>query len=98
MAAQTLTAQQIVVSNPAPQRADAAPTNLKVRPREPSASENWREDLQNIASRRWSMTLRHPWMVELPAFRSSFGSDSLRWLEFSLKVIDAVGSIPTKCW
>jgi AcrR family transcriptional regulator len=57
----------------------------------PKASGNWREDLRNIASRSRSMTLRHPWMIELPAFRSSFGPDSLRWLEFSLKAIDEVG-------
>jgi Tetracyclin repressor-like, C-terminal domain len=37
------------------------------------------------------MTLRHSWIIELPAFRSWFGPDSLRWLEFSLKVIDELG-------
>jgi AcrR family transcriptional regulator len=57
----------------------------------PKVSGNWRKDLWNIAYRSRSMTLRHPWMVELPAFRSSFGPDSLRWLEFSLKVIDELG-------
>ncbi|MBN2292559.1 MAG: TetR/AcrR family transcriptional regulator C-terminal domain-containing protein, partial [Pirellulales bacterium] len=57
----------------------------------PKASGNWRKDLRNIAHRSRSMILRHPWMIELPAFRSSFGPDSLRWLEFSLKVIDELG-------
>jgi AcrR family transcriptional regulator len=57
----------------------------------PRTSKNWRKDLRNIAYGSRSMTLRHPWMIELPAFRSSFGPDSLRWLEFSLKVIDKLG-------
>jgi AcrR family transcriptional regulator len=57
----------------------------------PEASGMWRTDLWTVASRSRAMILRHPWMAALPAFRSSFGPDSLSWLEFSLKALDGQG-------
>lgn len=57
----------------------------------PRPSGNWRTDLRKIAYRGRAMVLRHPWLIAISAFRSSFGPNSLRWLEFTLKAVDGLG-------
>lgn len=57
----------------------------------PPVSGSWRRDLRNIAYCARLVALHHPWLADLPAFRSSFGPDSLRWLEFSLQAMNDLG-------
>jgi AcrR family transcriptional regulator len=57
----------------------------------PRRSGHWRADLRKIAYLNRSMILRHPWMIATSAFRSAFGPNTLRWLEFTLKIVDGIG-------
>jgi AcrR family transcriptional regulator len=59
--------------------------------RMPRSSRNWRADLRKAARLYRAMYLRHPWMLTVSGFRMLNGTNFLRWVEFTLSVIDGHG-------
>lgn len=57
----------------------------------PRATGEWRADLYAIAVSTRSLSLRHPWMVPLIAFRTTLGPNNLRWIECTLAAVDGLG-------
>ncbi len=54
-------------------------------------SGDWRQDLRKIAYLSRDLILRHPWMINISAFRLSLGANTVRWLEMTLAAIDDLG-------
>jgi AcrR family transcriptional regulator len=58
---------------------------------EPADGQGWREALTAVACERWTMTERHPWMLDLAMHRPPLGPNLLRRHEHALRVFDGTG-------
>ncbi|GAB3896057.1 hypothetical protein GCM10029964_076870 [Kibdelosporangium lantanae] len=57
----------------------------------PPSTGDWRADLTAVAHQMRAGMLRHPWLGTLSVMRPSLGPNSLRWMEFTLSILDGLG-------
>ncbi|HKP79220.1 MAG TPA: TetR/AcrR family transcriptional regulator [Phenylobacterium sp.] len=57
----------------------------------PPDEQGWREALSAMACERWSLTQRHPWMLDLALHRPPLGPNLVARHEVALRILDGTG-------
>ena len=64
------------------------------RDRGPDQKPTWRAGLRRMAEDFWALLERHPWLLDVPLTRTSFGPNAVESYEAQLAVVDGLGLDP----
>jgi AcrR family transcriptional regulator len=59
-----------------------------------AAQDGWRAKLELVARERWALGQRHPWIIQVGAYRPPLGPNILAKVEATLQALDGLGLDP----